>query len=118
MAEYCFFCDRRRLAVARYRIICLVLINDCMCRHFVSFFFAITGDVYVILSALFDITHDFPYMHVRAEQNIGNLLHYSNMRHLAWIVTTCIHHHHANMLIICTLIFVIDHLVIYQYVYR
>ena len=26
-AEYCLFCGRRRVAVARYRMICLVLIN-------------------------------------------------------------------------------------------
>ena len=25
-AEYCLFCDRRRVAVARYRMICLVLV--------------------------------------------------------------------------------------------
>ena len=27
-AEYCLFCGRRRLAVARYRMICLVLVNS------------------------------------------------------------------------------------------
>ena len=26
-AEYCLFCGRRRVAVARYRMICLVLLN-------------------------------------------------------------------------------------------
>ena len=26
-AEYCLFCGRRRVAVARYRMICLVLVN-------------------------------------------------------------------------------------------
>ena len=27
-AEYCLFCGRRRVAVARYRMICLVLVNS------------------------------------------------------------------------------------------
>ena len=29
-AEYCLFCGRRRVAVARYRMICLVLIHVCI----------------------------------------------------------------------------------------
>ena len=28
-AEYCLFCGRRRVAVARYRMICLVLVYRC-----------------------------------------------------------------------------------------
>ena len=27
-AEYCLFCGRRRVAVARYRMICLVIVNS------------------------------------------------------------------------------------------
>ena len=27
-AEYCLFCGRRRVAVARYRMICLILVNS------------------------------------------------------------------------------------------
>ena len=36
-AEYCLFCGRRRVAVARYRMICLVLVQF-ICRAVVPFY--------------------------------------------------------------------------------
>ena len=36
-AEYCLFCGRRRVAVARYRMICLVLTNYLLSSPFGSY---------------------------------------------------------------------------------
>ena len=43
-AEYCLFCGRRRVAVARYRMICLVLVTDIILN--------ITSQEHLIFSSL------------------------------------------------------------------